>query len=179
MGLSLVVERLESSCLAVDMKYLPLLGALFLSASPAVAGDLIYLKCDVEMNRTYEYLFKDQVDVEENSLVEYFKVDTANSRMMMANTAKWIEAKIVDGIVVQNVDIVEDGWTHKGKSSMQISPPGRVDADTTVSNDEGSMRVVVIGVCQNSDASAFQKALQNPKPPAIELDSSAERSNHR
>ena len=30
------------------MKYVPLLGALLLSAPPAIADDLIYLKCDVK-----------------------------------------------------------------------------------------------------------------------------------
>ena len=156
------------------MKYLPLLGALLLSAAPTVADDFVYLKCDVEMTRTYEFPFKDQVDVEENSLVEYYKVDTANSRMMMANTAKWAEANIVDGVVIQNFDIVEDGFTLKGYSSMQISPPGVVDMDTTTSNDEVSMRVVVKGSCQSSDASAFQKALENPKPSVFEQHSSDE-----
>ena len=158
----------------MDMKYLPLLGALLLSAAPAVADDFVYLKCDVEMTRTYEFPFKDQVDVEENSLVEYFKVDTANSRMMMANTAKWVEANIVDGVSIQNVNMVVDGLTHKGYSSMRISPPGRVDSDTTSSNDEVSMRVVVKGSCQSSAASAFQKALENPKPSVFEQHSSDE-----
>ena len=152
------------------MKYLPLLGALLLSTTPVLADDLVYLKCDVEMTRTYEFPFKDQVDVEENSLVEYFKVDTVNSRMMMANTAEWVEANIVDGVAIQNFNMVEDGLTHKGYSSMQISPPGGVDADTTTSNDEVSMRVVVKGSCQSSAASAFQKTLQIPKPPVFEQD---------
>ena len=156
------------------MKYLPLLGALLLSTTPVLADDLVYLKCDVEMTRTYEFPFKDQVDVEENSLVEYFKVDTVNSRMMMANTAEWVEANIVDGVAIQNFNMVEDGLTHKGYSSMQISPPGGVDADTTTSNDEVSMRVVVKGSCQSSAASAFQKALENPKPSVFEQHSSDE-----
>ena len=156
------------------MKYLPLLGALLLSTTPVLADDLVYLKCDVEMTRTYEFPFKDQVDVEENSLVEYFKVDTVNSRMMMANTAEWVEANIVDGVAIQNFDMFEDGLTLKGYSSMQISPPGGVDMDTTTSNDEVSMRVVVKGSCQSSDASAFQKALENPKPSVFEQHSSDE-----
>ncbi|WP_186537667.1 hypothetical protein [Synechococcus sp. BIOS-E4-1] len=126
------------------------------------------------MTRTYEFPFRDQVDVEENSLVEYYKVDTANSRMMMANTAEWAEANIVDGVVIHNFDIVEDGFTLKGYSSMQISPPGVVDMDTTTSNDEVSMRVVVKGSCQSSAASAFQKALENPKPSVFEQHSSDE-----
>ncbi|QNI54538.1 hypothetical protein SynBIOSE41_02033 [Synechococcus sp. BIOS-E4-1] len=46
------------------MKCLPFLGDLLLSASSAVADDFVYLKCDVEMKRTYEYPFKDQIDVE-------------------------------------------------------------------------------------------------------------------
>ena len=156
------------------MKLPIILGALLLSAAPTVADDFVYLKCDVEMTRTYEFPFRDQVDVEENSLVEYYKVDTANSRMMMANTAKWAEANIVDGVVIQNFDIVEVGFTLKGYSSMQISPPGVVDMDTTTSNDEVSMRVVVKGSCQSSAASAFQKALENPKPSVFEQHSSDE-----
>ncbi|KZR87231.1 MULTISPECIES: hypothetical protein [unclassified Synechococcus] len=104
------------------------------------------------MTRTYEYPLKDQIVLEKNSLVEYFKVDTANNRMMMANTAEWTQVNIVDGVAIQNTDVVEDGWTHKGYSSMQISPRGEVDADATTSNNEGSMRVVVKGSCQSSDA---------------------------
>ena len=31
------------------MKYLPLLGALFLYANPVVAGDFVYVKCDAKL----------------------------------------------------------------------------------------------------------------------------------
>lgn len=54
---------------------------------------------------------------------------------------------------------VESGWTFKEKTSIQISPPGCMDMDITASNDKVSLRVVIKGVCQNSDSSAFEQAL--------------------
>lgn len=62
--------------------------ALLISASHAIAGVFVYLICDVEMTRTYKFASADRVDVEENSLVEYYKVDIANNSMMIANSAE-------------------------------------------------------------------------------------------
>lgn len=62
--------------------------ALLISASPAIAGVFVYLTYDVELTNTYKFASTDRVDVEENPLAEYYKVDLANSRMMMVNSAK-------------------------------------------------------------------------------------------
>ena len=142
------------------MKYLPLLGALLLSASPVVADDLVYLECEAKSVATTKDLKSNQITKkEETTETTHHKVDLANSRTASAKKPEWEEVKIVDGVAVLDEELTENGFNISMKGSWQIVPPGRFTGDGLASNDAISETFKVRGMCKASDASVFEKAL--------------------
>ena len=142
------------------MKYLPLLGALLLSASPAVADDFVYLECEVKTVATTKDLKSNQITKrEEATETTHHKVDLENSRTASAKEPEWEEVKIVDGVGVLDEELSQNGFNISMKGSWQIVPPGRLTGDGLFSNDLISETFKVRGMCNASDASMFEKAL--------------------
>ena len=101
-----------------------LLGALLLSASPAVSDEFVYLECESTAVATIKDLKSNQIlKSEETTETTHNKVDLANSRTASAKDPGWEEVKIVDGVVVSDEESTEDGFDIKIKGSWQIVPP--------------------------------------------------------
>ena len=137
-----------------------LLGALLLSASPAIAGDFVYLECEGKSVTTIKELKSNQIlKREETTETTHHKFDLVNSRSMAADNPQWEEVKIVDGVVVLDEESTEDGFDIKVNASWRIVPPGRFTADGLFINDATSMILTIRGMCKASDASVFEEAL--------------------
>ena len=137
-----------------------LLGALLLSASPAIAGDFVYLECEGKSVTTIKDLKSNQIlKREETTETTHHKFDLVNSRLMSADNPQWEEVKIVDGVAVLDEELTEDGWNISMKGSWQIVPPGRFTGDGLFSNDAISETFKLRGMCKASDASVFEEAL--------------------
>ena len=62
------------------MKYLPLLGVLFLYANPVVAGDFVYVKCDAKLlTKVIDPETSDALDSFPESDTKVYKIDSKNS----------------------------------------------------------------------------------------------------
>tara|TARA_Y100001933_G_scaffold262603_1_gene320707 strand:+ start:338 stop:787 length:450 start_codon:yes stop_codon:yes gene_type:complete len=145
------------------MKYLILIGALLLSALPAVAADFVYLKCESKRFITLKDLRLNQIiKREEKTFIQHLKLDLLNSRIMGSLGGEWEEVQIVNGHVVEETEIIKNGKTFVTKASMQYDPPGRIIADHLIRRDalseleSGKIR----GICTGSDESSFEKALK-------------------
>tara|TARA_B100001057_G_scaffold97132_1_gene93821 strand:+ start:1341 stop:1778 length:438 start_codon:yes stop_codon:yes gene_type:complete len=137
-----------------------LLSALLLSASPAVADDFVYLECEVKTVATTKDLKSNQITKrEEATETTHHKVDLAKSRAATAKEPEWEEVKIVDGVAVLDEESTENGINISMKGFWQIVPPGRLIGDALVSNVSFSETFMVRGMCKASDASVFEKAL--------------------
>ena len=137
-----------------------LLSALLVSASPAVADDLVYLECEGKSVTTIKELKSNQIlKREETTETIYHKVDLANSRTASAEDPEWEEIKIVDGVSVEDKEFTEDGFVIKRKGSWQVVPPGRFIGDSSFSNDTTSTTFKARGMCKGIDESLFEKAL--------------------
>ena len=107
------------------MKYVPLLGALLLSASPAIADDLIYLKCDVKATETTIQSSTNEVLEKRDLATEgFYKIDAINSRLTSDNSGDWEDVTIANGIATDQFKEVENGVTSVGKAFIEFSPPG-------------------------------------------------------
>ena len=143
------------------MKYLPLLGALLLSAAPALADKFVYLECVSKEVIIKKDLKSNQITKrEEATETTHHKVDLENSRTASAKETEWEEVKIVDGVGVLDEELSENGFNISMKGSWQIVPPGRLTGDGLFSNDVISETFKVRGMCNSSDASVFEKALK-------------------
>ncbi len=142
------------------MKSLLALGVLLLSVPPAVADDFVYLECEVKTVATTKDLKSNQITKrEEATETTHHKVDLENSRTASAKEPEWEEVKIVDGVGVLDEELSENGFNISMKGSWQIVPPGRLTGDGLFSNDLISETFKVRGMCKASDASVFEKAL--------------------
>ena len=140
------------------MKYVPLLGALLLSASPAIADDLIYLKCDVKATETTIQSSTNEVLEKRDLATEgFYKIDAINSRLTSDNSGDWEDVTIANGIATDQFKEVENGVTSVVKESIEFSPLGVFNMEYTVSRDDILLEMVKTGICQNTDRETAEK----------------------
>ena len=147
------------------MKLPILLGALLLSASPVVADDFVYLMCELKGFTEMKDLKTNET---ERSIVEsdiqYWKVNVAKSQLITAEGYVWDKAKIVNGVAIEEWEKPRDknGITLSLKSSIQIVPPGPLSFHSLSRSDFYSYSMKGTGMCKGSDASVFEKAMNQP-----------------
>ncbi|KZR87234.1 hypothetical protein MITS9509_01085 [Synechococcus sp. MIT S9509] len=142
------------------MKYLNLFGVFLLSASPAIAEDIIYLECDVKATETTIQVSTNEI-LEKRDLVTvgYYKIDTINSRLTSDNSGDWEDATIANGIATGQFNEVENGVTVVGKALIEISPPGVFNMQYTASQGDILLKMVMTGTCQNTDRETAEKGM--------------------
>ena len=142
------------------MKLPIIISALLLSASPAFADDLIYLKCDVKVTTTTIQSSTNEVlDKKDLATEEFYKIDTINSRLTSDNSGDSKDVTIANGIATDQFKEVENGVTSEGKAFVEFSPPGVFGMEYTASEDDISLKMVVTGTCQNTDRETAEKGM--------------------
>ena len=142
------------------MKLPIIFSALLLSASPAFADDLIYLKCDVKATTTTIQSSTNEVLVKKDLATEgFYKIDTINSRLTSDNSGDWEDATIVNGIATGQFNEVENGVTVVGNALIEFSPPGVFNMQYTASQDDILLKMVMTGTCQNTDRETAEKGM--------------------
>ena len=144
------------------MKSLLALGALLLSASPALADDFLYLQCNTNLSKITKDLRSNKI-IESQEGVDIpliSKVDLTNNRIMGAQSnAEWEEMVIVNGVYSVEEEDLENGVTTSMSMSMQVDPPGQVTLNILRRDDDVSISVKMAGMCKEVDASVFEKAM--------------------
>ena len=142
------------------MKLPIIFSALLLSASPAFADDLIYLKCDVKATTTTIQSSTNEVlDKKDLATEGFYKIDTINSRLTSDNSGDWEDVTIANGIATDQFKEVENGLTSVGKAFIEFSPPGVVSMEYTASEDDILLKMVATGTCQNTDREIAEKGM--------------------
>ena len=145
------------------MKLSLLLSTLLLTASPSLADDFVYLKCESNRFITVKNLKSNQIiKREEKTVIQHLKLDLLNSRIMGSLGGEWEEVEIVNGYVVEDKKEIVNGNTVIQKASMQFDPTGQIVADVLIRRDSLSELELgkIRGICKGSDESAFEKALK-------------------
>ena len=133
------------------MKYLPLLGALLLSASPAVAQDVVVLECDLSSYGTViDAETSDVVDSMKDEETKVFKIDVRNKTL-----DGWKDmpepVEIRDGEVIYK-DIKDTGTFNM---TMQFNPPGEVlgtgDGYMVVEGKTYNLMLRMTGSCKRAN----------------------------
>ena len=147
------------------MKLPILLTALLLSATPVVADDFVYLMCESKG-------FNEMTDLKTNetersivgSHVQHWKVNVATSRFISAEGDVWDKAKIVNGVAIEEWEKPrnKDGITLSLKATIQIVPPGPSSFHSLSRSDFYTYSMNETGMCKGSDASVFEKAMNQP-----------------
>ena len=145
------------------MKLSLLLTTLLLSASPALADDFVYLKCDALVSALTKQVITNEVlsDVQEQEQ-RFFKVDVTNSRVK-EQTGRWDDDPCKWCCLFQRYDVYE-GATIVGEFMLEYSPAGRVSIQATTTFDEVIGKMSVNGTCQISDEMTLRKLQANETP---------------
>ena len=141
------------------MKLPLLLTTLLLSASPAVAGNLLYLKCNVKVQ--YKKIETVQ-EAGEMDLVLYYKLDLKNKLLTDSAYSEQPPSKvrIENGTVIEELELRNDelmdaeNWLTK----FAFDPPGKFVGSSYVESDDKSFiyEAELEGNCEASNKSAFE-----------------------
>ena len=146
------------------MKLPLLLTTLLLSASPALADDLLYLKC----NTTIKYnQIKPYPKEGEEDLVLYYEIDFKNKMVtdlaLALNGEGSFEMKIENGLILIKEKVYDEEGTLTESEQTEISydPQGRiVGVDFTNDLDDNFVASADLeGSCESSNKSAIEKEL--------------------
>ena len=150
------------------MKALLALSALLLSASPVLANEFVYLKCDNEMTLTSTEMSTGKIinDGETKSETVYFKIDPNGNRFMSYKPSsdkrdlKWDEAIISGGVLSANMVDKNEALKSNGELNLEFKPAGKLRSKfSAVAFGMISSEIDISGDCVNVDASMFEKAL--------------------
>ena len=147
------------------MKYLPLLGTLILSASPAIADDFIYLQCksNTVVEAVYNLTDKVLVDKTEPTTIVY-QIDLQKQLLMSSDkSTKPAKISIRDGVAVYRLDWASGDSSVKAIMKVGIEYPFETFGSGT--NIYGGDTQITVkwtdrGACKKVDASVFEKALE-------------------
>ena len=143
------------------MKIPILLGALLLSASPALADDFVYLKCQTTI---HSIVWNWTETKELNKWISHadvlYKIDTKNEELFVSS-----KSEIAIQYELQHPGFI--GWTEQvsgerisGENHMylQYDPPGAVDGGMNHSDNERRLKYFgrIAGDCEASDASDYE-----------------------
>ena len=140
------------------MKLPMLLGILLLSASPAVAGDLVYLKCTgtVQWGEIESSGEKSELTEE---LTLHFKIDTKKKLYIDSNNPEnQREVKIWNGVVFEQLNDFGEDATGIMNAQISYDPPGKIISKITLRDNNTSVEYTheYTGSCEASDASAYE-----------------------
>ena len=142
---------------------LPLLfGALLLSVSPAVAGDLVYLKCTGTV-QWGEIKPSGEKSQETEEITLHFKIDTKEKfyidSVMPENQH---EVKIRNGVLFEQFTDFQEPFTGITNAQIAFDPPGMMLAKTKARNNSTSVEITqeISGSCEASDAETYESSKQ-------------------
>ena len=128
-----------------------------LFATPSLAGDVIYLKCNLDVLKQTKDLKTHQIlettQEKDNSVS---MVDLANKRIIGSRSSEWQDVDIVDGVVSYQSEEIEDGVITSMKASLQIDPPGRMEIQVAANNGHHQSLIKIDGDCRTIQESTYQ-----------------------
>ena len=141
----------------------PLIGALLLSASPAVADDFLYLKCKGTIKSTvFDWnLIKRVKELEQDTVIVY-KLDI-NKKIVFVSSepeiANQFETDLNQlGSIAWKTEYSKEGIFGEDTTHLQYDPPGEVGGTMYQSDRDRRLEYegTLSGSCKGSDASAYE-----------------------
>ena len=147
------------------MKYLSLIGALFLTATPAVADDFLYLKCDETMlvSTVIDWSDGDQTPLSrEIKEILVLRIDTRNKKVIYNNTNEEQDVIIQDNEMSTEMihkTEYENQWSKDTcQTTTMLSPPYTIKGEGKRVLKEptpGLIKTVTTGDCIKIDSAEF------------------------
>ena len=142
------------------MKYLSLIGALFLSASPALADDFLYMVCDMEGTNKSMSLPSGQVISDKPLTVNSlrFQINLKEQKMRSDRVSVWVDRSVKGDQIIQNTQINEGGRFGQIQGVMPLNPPGPAIVHNWFKTMSEYKVIKAVGECREIDSSIFDEA---------------------
>ena len=147
------------------MKYLSLIGALFLTATPAVADDFLYLKCDETMlvSTVIDWSDGDQTPISrEIKEILVLRIDTRNKKVIYNNTNEEQDVIIRDNEMstemIHRTEFENQSSKDIYQTTTMLSPPYTIRGEGKRVLKEptpGLIKIVTTGDCIKIDSAEF------------------------
>ena len=147
--------------LHLSVKSFLFLGALLLSASPAIADDFLYMVCKIKGNNTSTHLTSGDVlnkDVEDYLM---FKVNLSKSLFRNNRDPEWDRISVIGNTIVQDKKINREGFSAHIRGVLPLNPPGPFSIDNWFKNTTEYQVIKGKGDCRKIDSSKWQKFAVN------------------
>ena len=142
------------------MKYLSLLGALFLSALPALADDFLYVVCDLEGTDKTISLPSGQVisdePIADTSL--RFKINLTEQKARSHKDPVCADISVWGDLIIQYTQIDEGGIIGQIQATMPLNPPGPISINNWFKTQTEYQVIHGEGDCREIDSSVFDEA---------------------
>tara|TARA_B100001175_G_C19391672_1_gene581778 strand:+ start:503 stop:934 length:432 start_codon:yes stop_codon:yes gene_type:complete len=141
------------------MTYLPLIGALLLSASPAIADDLTYLTCKGDLtSKVTNTNTSEVIQKNKGRHIKTYIVDR-DRRRVMAKGGQWMNADIIDGILTGSGTFGQGFSTSEETIQIDIDTVGEYSYEQNIRQRNISMEIEAVGTCTEVDAAVIEKTL--------------------
>lgn len=147
------------------MKYLSLIGALFLTATPAVADDFLYLKCDETMlvSTVIDWSDGDQTPLSrEIKEILVLRIDTRNKKVIYNNTNEEQDVIIRDNEMstemIHRTEFENQSSKDTYQTTTMLSPPYTIRGEGKRVLKEptpGLIKMLTTGDCIKIDSAEF------------------------
>ena len=147
------------------MKYLSLIGALFLTATPAVADDFLYLKCDETMlvSTVIDWGDGDQTPLSrEIKEILVLRIDTRNKKVIYNNTNEEQDVIIRDNEMstemIHRTEFENQSSKDIYQTTTMLSPPYTIRGEGKRVLKEptpGLIKMLTTGDCIKIDSAEF------------------------
>ena len=145
------------------MKLPLLLTTLLLSATPSLAEDLVYLRCNAtahfkQIDLTEMKVVNEKID---EGVVVHYEIDL-NKNLLTASDdpENPVLVKVQNGMIFSQNSAFTEGRMNVNFVDAQIAfePPGTINARSTAKANDNSFEVTVdiSGVCEASDAETYE-----------------------
>tara|TARA_B100000073_G_scaffold321400_1_gene301903 strand:- start:112 stop:561 length:450 start_codon:yes stop_codon:yes gene_type:complete len=148
------------------MKSLLVLGALLVSASPVIADDYLYFRCNqsgdlVITNSTTSKIIEDRY-LED---IAYVKVDFKKKTVFDTRSAEPLSFTIQNNVITVLTKAEYNEVKINDVVKMNLLPPYPISSNGTIvfKNNNRTNTHRTIGTCEEIDASVFEKALKEAK----------------
>ena len=142
------------------MKSLLALGALLLSAAPALADDFLYVSCVINGTSERTALPSGTV-IEEGSLpLDYllFKVNLTSKKLRTHTNTGWTDIRIEGNQIIQDIKVDLKDFSSQLRVVMPLNPPGRYISNLRLNTKTEYQVIKGEGECSEIDSSVFDEA---------------------
>ena len=107
------------------MKLLPLIGALLLSAAPAIADEFLYMACMYEVNiRKMRLPSEEVIDESDIKDIIFFNINLTNKTLSSKRSSSWDDIDVRDDLIILEIKTDDDDYSFQGRNVMPLNPPG-------------------------------------------------------